>query len=121
MTQIGDRGILRGFVWGDQAGCWQHAACLIDMGELILKAVDQPDWVHELLGILLDKKMRFIESMEGAKFDLIETGGGAASSTVISPKFHEEFCLRYDRPMHDALHELGFKVTYHTCGGTDQH
>ena len=62
--------------------------------------------------------MRFIESMKGAKFDLIETGGGAASSTVISPKFHEEFCLRYDRPMHDALHELGFKVTYHTCGGT---
>ena len=62
------------------------------MGELILKAVDQPDWVHELLGILLDKKMRFIESMEGARFDLIETGGGAASSTVISPKLHEEFC-----------------------------
>ena len=117
---IGDRGILRGFVWGDQAGCWQHAACLTDMGELILKAVDQPDWVHELLGILLDKKMRFIESMEGARFDLIETGGGAASSTVISPKLHEEFCLRYDRPMHDALHELGFKVAYHTCGGTDQ-
>ena len=20
--------------------------------------------------------------------------------------------------MHDALHELGFKITYHTCGGT---
>ncbi len=26
--EVGDRGILRGFVWGDQAGCWQHAACL---------------------------------------------------------------------------------------------
>ena len=23
--EIGDAGILRGFVWGDQAGCWQHA------------------------------------------------------------------------------------------------
>ena len=56
--------------------------------------------------------------MKGAKFDLIETGGGAASSTLISPKLHREFCLPYDRKMHDALHDLGFKITYHTCGGT---
>ncbi len=116
--QIGDKGILRGFVWGDQAGCWQHAACLMDINQLILKTFDQPDWVHELLQILLDKKLQFIESMKGAKFDLVETGGGASSSTLISPQIHEEFCLPYDRKIHDALHDLGFKVTYHTCGGT---
>jgi uroporphyrinogen decarboxylase len=115
---VGDAGILRGFVWGDQAGCWQHAACLMDINELILATFDKPHWVHALLKILLAKKMRFIESMKGGKFDLIETGGGSASSTLISPKLHEEFCLPYDRAMHDALHDLGFKVTYHTCGGT---
>ncbi len=116
--EIGDRGILRGFVWGDQAGCWQHACCLMEPSELILATYDKPDWVHRLLGALLDKKMRFIESMAGAKYDLVETGGGSASTTLISPKIHEEFCLPYDRRMHDALHELGFKTTYHTCGGT---
>ncbi|HPD29671.1 MAG TPA: uroporphyrinogen decarboxylase family protein [Phycisphaerae bacterium] len=116
--EVGDDGILRGFVWGDQAGCWQHACCLMDVSELIYRCVDQPDWVHTLLRVLLDKKMRFIESMKGAKFDLVETGGGAGSSTLISPKLHEEFCLPYDRKMHDALHDLGFKITYHTCGGT---
>ncbi len=116
--EIGDDGILRGFVWGDQAGCWQHAACLYDITDLIMATFDKPDWVHELLTILLDKKLRFIEGMKGAKFDLIETGGGSASSTVVSPRLHEEFCLPYDRKMHDALHDLGFLVTYHTCGGT---
>ena len=116
--EIGDRGILRGFIWGNQAGCWQHACCLMDASEMILKCIDKPDWVHEFLGILLEKKMKFIASLKGAKFDLIETGGGAASSTVISPKLHEEFCLPYDRKMHDALHDLGFKVSYHICGGT---
>jgi uroporphyrinogen decarboxylase len=116
--EVGDAGILRGFVWGDQAGCWQHAACLMDITELIYAAMDRPAWVHELLGVLLDKKLRFIESMKGAKFDLVETGGGSASSTLISPKIHSEFCLPYDRKMHDALHALGFKITYHTCGGT---
>ncbi|HZP00537.1 MAG TPA: uroporphyrinogen decarboxylase family protein [Terriglobia bacterium] len=116
--EVGDRGILRGFVWGDQAGCWQHACCLMDVSELIMRTVDQPDWVHSLLKILLKKKLQFIETMKGAKFDLIETGGGAASSTVISPQIHAEFCLPYDRKMHDALHDLGFLITYHTCGGT---
>jgi uroporphyrinogen-III decarboxylase len=115
---VGDAGIIRGFVWGDQAGCWQHAACLMDINELILAAIDKPDWVHRFLKILLDKKLQFIEGMKGAKFDLVETGGGSSSSTLISPDMHEEFCLPYDRAMHDALHDLGFLTTYHTCGGT---
>ncbi len=115
---LGDAGILRGFVWGDQAGCWPHCACLMDIQDLILEAYDHPDWVHRLLRILLEKKIRFIEeSLAGAKFDLIETGGGASSDTVISPDFHREFCLPYDRALHRALHDAGFLVTYHTCGG----
>jgi len=117
-NDIGDEGILRGFVWGDQGGCWQHAACLFNISDLIMATFDKPEWVHELLQILLDKKLQFIESMIGAKFDIVETGGGSGSSTIISPKIFKEFCLPYDRQMHEALHSLGFKVTYHTCGGT---
>lgn len=115
---VGDAGILRGFVWGDQAGCWQHACCLIDVQDLILACYDKPDWVHELLGILLEKKLRFVDGMKGARFDVIETGGGAGSSTVISPKIHEQFCLPYDRQVHDAVHAVDdYLITYHTCGG----
>ncbi|HPC46176.1 MAG TPA: uroporphyrinogen decarboxylase family protein, partial [Candidatus Latescibacteria bacterium] len=83
-----------------------------------LACFDKPDWVHRLLRSLLEKKLQFIAGLKGASFDLIETGGGAASSTVISPDLHREFCLPYDRALHDALHDLGFLVTYHTCGGT---
>ncbi|MFB3788937.1 MAG: uroporphyrinogen decarboxylase family protein [bacterium] len=118
--RLGDRGILRGFVWGDQAGCWQHACCLMDVHQLIVACFDKPGWVHEFLSILLQKKLQFIETMKGAQYDLIETGGGAGSSTVISPKIHEQFCLPYDRKIHDALHGLGFKISYHTCGGTSK-
>lgn len=116
--EIGDDGILRGFVWGDQGGCWQHAACLYKISDLIMATFDRPDWVHEFLQILLEKKLQYIDSMNGAKFDLVETGGGSASSTLISPALHKEFCLPYDLQLHDALHDAGFKVTYHTCGGT---
>ncbi len=116
--EIGDAGILRGFVWGDQASCWQHACCLMDVTELILESMDNPDWVHRFMQVLLRKKLQFIErSLRGAKFDLIETGGGASSDTVISPAMHREFCLPYDRQIHRALHEAGHLATYHTCGG----
>ena len=116
--RIGDSGILRGFVWGDQAGCWQHACCLMPLEQLILKCVDNPTWVHRLLKALLERKVKFIEeSITGAKFDIVETGGGAGSDTVISPKMHREFCLPYDRRIHGALHRAGQRATYHTCGG----
>lgn len=116
--RLGDDGILRGFVWGLQGGCWQHAAELFGLQSLILATFRAPDWVHHFLRVLQKKKLRFIEeSLAGAKFDLIETGGGAASSTCISPKLHREFCLPYDRAQHDALHAVGLPTVYHTCGG----
>ncbi|MFA6135385.1 MAG: uroporphyrinogen decarboxylase family protein [Phycisphaerae bacterium] len=116
--EVGDAGVLRGFVWGDQAGCWQHACCMMEVQLLILEAMDNPDWVHRLMKILLDKKLRFIEeSLTGARFDIIETGGGASSDTLISPEMHRQFCLPYDRAMHRALHQAGHISTYHTCGG----
>ena len=116
--ELGDGGILRTFVYGKQGGCWQDACELYGVENLIMATFDKPDWVKEFLCILLKQKLTYIdENLKGLPFDLIETGGGAASNTVISPAIHEEFCLPFDRIMHDALHSLGYKVVYHTCGG----
>ena len=115
---LGDAGILRGLMWGEQGGCWQHACVLYGTEKMIWAAIDDPDWVHEFLKILLDKKLGWIElNMYNARFDLIENGGGDASSTVISPKIFKEFCLPYDRKIHNALHDADQLVVYHTCGG----
>lgn len=116
--ELGEDGILRGLVFGEQAGPWQHAAELFGVEPLILATYDDPAWVHELLASLTEKKQQFIEqSLAGSDFDLIEMGGGAASSTVISPKIFKEFCLPYDQVLHQALHDAGHKLVYHTCGG----
>jgi uroporphyrinogen-III decarboxylase len=115
---LGDDGIMRMFVIGHQGGCWQDACELYGTEKLIIATFDTPDWVHHFLEVLLEKKLAFIDDhMKGAAVDLVETGGGAASSTVISPAIHEAFCLPYDRKMHDALHAAGHRVVYHTCGG----
>jgi uroporphyrinogen-III decarboxylase len=120
-SAFGYRGIVRGHipcfdVFG-QPGCWQDAACLVGTEELILAAYDDPAWVHELLGILQRRKKTYVHSLVGASYDLLELGGGSASSTVISPTLFDQFVAPYDRELIQLAHEAGQRIVYHTCGG----
>jgi len=118
---FGERGIVRGHVCGfdvyGQPGCWQDAACLVGIERLIMNTFDDPEWVHTLLGILQRRKLTYVRSMKGAAFDLTESGGGDASSTVISPAIFDGFVAPYDAPVIAAAHEAGQRIVYHTCGG----
>ncbi len=119
-SEFGDRGIVRGHiccfdVFG-QPGCWQDACCLVGTQRLVMEANDDPDWVHELLRILQRRKMGFVESMAGAKFDLIEFGGGDGSASVISPRMFDRFVAPYDAPIIEAAHRAGQRIVYHLCG-----
>ncbi len=85
--------------------------------ECIYAAMDRPQWLHYALDAMLQKKLRAIELMSPVEVDLVETGGGAGSCTVISPDLFREFLLPYDQVQHKALHAAGTKVVYHLCGG----
>jgi len=117
----GERGMIRGLitffdVYG-QSGCWQDASVLYGIEDLILATYDDPEWVHRFLAILQRRKAVFMKSLRGANYDLIEHGGGDASSTVISPKIFDTFVAPYDAPLIDMGHEAGQRIVYHTCGG----
>jgi hypothetical protein len=118
---FGERGMIRGSIPGfdvyGQPGCWQDAAVLYGIEKLILETFDDPEWVHSFLRVLLERKKHFVQSLEGAKFDLIEHGGGDASSTVISPKIFEQFVAPHDADLIEVTHQVGQRVVYHTCGG----
>jgi uroporphyrinogen decarboxylase len=118
---VGERGIVRGHiccfdVFG-QPGCWQDACCLGGTENLILATNDDPEWVHEFLRILQARKIVFIRSLEGARYDLLELGGGDASSTVISPRLFDAFVAPYDSELIAEAHQAGQRIVYHTCGG----
>jgi uroporphyrinogen decarboxylase len=118
---FGQRGLVRGYiccfdVFG-QPGTWQDATCLVGVERLIMETYDDPAWVHELLGILLRRKKVFVESLAGARYDILELGGGSASSTVISPKIFDEFVAPYDSQLIELAHRAGQRISYHTCGG----
>lgn len=116
---LGDDGIVRGsfFDFG-QGSPWQSfSGYLYDTEKSIYQCFDDPDWVHYVLKSMLEKKLRVIEIAGKFEYDLVETGGGGGSSTVISPDMHREFCLPYDKIQHKAIREAGSKVVYHLCGG----
>jgi len=119
--EFGERGLIRGHItyfdiYG-QPGCWQDAVELVGTEKLILATFDDPEWVHALLRILQERKKTFIRSLEGARYDVLELGGGAASSTVISPKIFDRFVAPYDAELIDLAHAVGQRIVYHTCGG----
>ena len=117
----GDRGLVRGMVPGfdpyGQPGCWQDAAVLYGIEALILETFHDPAWVHHFLEVLQERKKTFVQSLEGARFDLVEYGGGDASSTLISPQIFDDFVAPYDAEVIDLAHAAGQRIVYHTCGG----
>jgi uroporphyrinogen-III decarboxylase len=119
--EYGERGLMRSHVpcfevFG-QPGTWQDACCLYGTEQLILATYDDPEWVHEFLRILSRRKQSYIRSMAGARLDLVELGGGSASTTVISPKIFDKFVAPYDSELIELAHEAGQRIVYHTCGG----
>jgi uroporphyrinogen-III decarboxylase len=119
--EFGERGIVRGFVaffdvYG-QSGCWQEAAVLYGIVNLIEATFEDPQWVHKFLLILFERKKIFIESTLGAKYDILEHGGGDASSTIISPQIFDDFVAPYDSELIQIAHRMDQRIVYHTCGG----
>ena len=117
-NQLGDRGIVRSHPFSPGQGSpWQSFCTLVDTEPAIMMAMDQASFVHHALESILRKTVRVTEMWKGTPADMVETGGGAGSNTVISPQMFEEFCLPYDQQQHSALREAGVKVVYHLCGG----
>lgn len=100
-----------------QPGCWQDAAILLGIEKIIMATFDDPNWIKEILGVLQKRKITYLESMKDAPMDILELGGGDASTTVISPAIFQEFVAPYDTPVIEAAHKAGQRVVYHTCGG----
>ena len=119
--EFGERALVRRHVccfdvFG-QPGTWQDACCVVGTQQMIMETYDDPGWVHELLAILNRRKQAFVRSLAGAHYDVLELGGGDASTTVISPKLFEKFVAPYDSKLIALAHAAGQRIAYHTCGG----
>ena len=120
--KLGDKGIIRCHPnnMAGQGSPWQGFCILAGTEPSIMWAMDEPDFVHHAMDRILYRTLRVTELLKGIPADMIETGGGAGSNTVISPKMFKEFCVPYDKKQHEAFSNLGLKIVYHLCGGVMQ-
>ena len=123
-ARLGERGVIRSHPFGPgtplspgQGSPWQSFCTMVDTEKAIYLTYDEPEFVHHALERILQKTLQVMSMWEGTPADMIEIGGGAASSTVISPKMFREYCLPYDQRQVRLMHDLGLKVVYHLCGG----
>ena len=116
--KLGDKGIVRSHPFSPGQGSpWQSFCTLVDTEPAIMMAMDEPEFVHHALESIVRRTIRVSEMWKGTPADMVETGGGAGSNTVISPQMFEEFCLPYDQRQHAVLRDAGVKIVYHLCGG----
>lgn len=116
--RLGERGIIRSHPFSPGQGSpWQSFCTLFGTEQAILLGMDQPETLHHILESIVQKTLRVTEMWEGTPADMVEVGGGAGSSTVISPAFYREFGLPYDQRQNALFHQIGLKVVNHFCGG----
>ena len=117
-NRLGDKGIIRSHPFSPGQGSpWQSFCTLFDTEKAIFMAIDEPDYLHHVLDGIFRKTFKVTEMWKNSPADMVETDGGAGSSTVISPAMFEEFCLPYDKKQNEAFHDAGLKVVCHLCGG----
>jgi uroporphyrinogen decarboxylase len=116
--RLGDRGIIRSHPFSPGQGSpWQSFCILFGTQPAIMLGMDEPETLHHILEEIAKKMLHVIELWAGTPADMVEVGGGAGSSTVISPDFYRQFGLGFDQRQNELLHEVGLKVVNHFCGG----
>ncbi len=91
---------------------------LVGMDNLMLKMVDDPEFVHQLGSMVAEYNLRELDMLVDAGIDVLvlEDDIAETRAPLISPKFFEEFVNPYNRRVVEAAHAKGLKVVRHSDG-----
>ncbi len=100
------------------AGPWTTAIGLRGANELIMDAMKDPDYVHELMEFCSQVSIAFMEAIMPLKVGL-SYSEAPASCSLISPKMYREFIFPYHKRIVDHFKEKKAGIGLHICGYTD--
>ncbi len=109
---VGSEKIIEGWVEGPCGA----AADLRGINRLMLDFYDDPTFVHALFTFVLELAQDFGRAQVEAGADII--GIGDPASSLIGPRFYEQFVWPYQKRLVDSLHASGARVRLHICGNT---
>lgn len=95
-------------------GAFAESCDLMDMSDVMMNLLDEPEAMQELLEICQKQAIAFALEQVRCGADIIGVGDAAAS--LIGPGLYEEFVLPYEIELFQAIHDAGAKVKLHICG-----
>ena len=104
--------LVEGWVEGPCA----QGADLRGINTLMLDFFDDPGFIRDLFGFVVELEFRFARAQVQAGADLIGIGDAAAS--LVGPEIYREFVWPYEKQLVDRIHGLGRPVRLHICGNT---
>jgi MtaA/CmuA family methyltransferase len=110
--RAGAEKLVEGWVEGPVA----EGADLRGLNTLMLDFYDDPVFVHDLLGFVVEMALAFARAQHEAGAELIGIGDAAAS--LVGPRIYNEFVWPYEKRLVDGVHSLGARVRLHICGNT---
>jgi MtaA/CmuA family methyltransferase len=84
---------------------------------LMTDLYDRPEWVEELLELLVEQQIAFAKEQVALGAHMI--GLGDAIASLISPKLYRRFALPYEQRIFAAVKEAGAIPRLHICGDTN--
>jgi uroporphyrinogen-III decarboxylase len=100
---------------------WVEAPCaeatdLRGINRLMLDFYDDPVFVEELFGFVVENAIACARAQIVAGADIIGVADAAAS--VVGPRVYETFVWSYEKKLVDGIHAAGGRVRLHMCGNT---
>ncbi len=113
VDKVGEDVVVMGWVEGALA-----LACDI-RGDtsLMTDLFDRPEWVDELLELLVEQQIAFAKAQVALGATMI--GLGDAIASLVSPKQYKRFALPYEQRIFAAVKEAGAIPRLHICGDTN--
>ncbi|MGO9201549.1 MAG: uroporphyrinogen decarboxylase family protein [Limisphaerales bacterium] len=110
--RLGRQKLIEGWIEGPMA----EGADLRGINTIMLDFFDDPAFVRDLFGFVVEMELRFARAQVQAGAEVIGVGDAAAS--LVGPQIYEEFVWPYEKRLVEGLHGLGAKVRLHICGNT---
>jgi MtaA/CmuA family methyltransferase len=110
--RVGKDKIVEGWVEGPLA----EAADLRGINTVMMDFFDDPSFVRDLFGFVIEMELLFAREQVKAGADLIGIGDAAAS--LVGPQIYDEFVWPFERQLVEGIQATGAKVRLHICGNT---
>lgn len=99
-----------GWIEGAMAECCD----LMDMQEVFINLLDEPEAMEQLIETCTEQGILFAKAQIEAGAHIM--GIGDAATSLLGPTLYEEFVLPYQKRMIREIHAMGVPVKLHICG-----